>query len=204
MGFGTKSRRIYVVKTAGKIPSLVLALPKHLLLDWYDLYENFCFSIFKKKRKSESYKCVFSFVSFYLCSRYVPTPVRSLSWEGEGDGPQQSFRLWWSSWQQAVLFFRALPSVVVVVFGLSWHLSLKGDACSKNAALLLPSVFKNCLLWGGVGGPGELYLGLSYRGLWPYEKRLQKEPRWMALWLWERFLSELKHDPKVCFETCLQ
>lgn len=45
MGFRTKSRRISVSRTAGRIPLLVLALPKHLLMHWYDSYENFCFRL---------------------------------------------------------------------------------------------------------------------------------------------------------------
>lgn len=103
--------------------------------------------------KSKSYECVLSFVSLHLSSRYDPTHVLSLFWEGEGGEPQQPFMLWYRSWRQAVLFFHALPSVVVVLFGLSWHLSLNADACSKNAAFLLwrwelplPSVFRNGLL----------------------------------------------------------
>lgn len=179
--------RISVARTARKMLSLVLLCPRIYL----------CIGMIYMRI---SYERVFSFVFFHLFSRYVPASVLSLSWEGEGGGggPQQSVRLWWSSWKQAIVFFHALPSVVVVMFSLSWHLSLKADAFSKNASLLLwrwelplPSVFKNCLL----------PLGWLLRRGWRAQRALLRPFLYGSLTSWEKVTEGAKVNGPVAMRA---
>lgn len=136
------------------------------------------------------------FVILHISSRYDPIRVLSLFWEGGGgsDGPQQSFRLWFSSWRRALLFFHALPSVVVVLFSLSWPLSLNADTFSESTVLLwrwelpLPAVFGNgfgVVLRRDWRAWWTLFRSFLHGSLTSWKKKgLQKQPRWMALWLW--------------------
>lgn len=172
----------------------------------------FCFVFYKSK----SCECVLSLVSLHLSSRYDPTHVLSLFWEGGW--------WWWTSAvvQTVIQLLKTSCPVppcltkgggavwpLLTPFLKPWRIFEKRSPPTLEVGTAFAFCFqKLCCLWGGcrggVGGHGEFCLGLSYVGLWPSGKWLQKQPRWTALWLGEHFLSDLKYDPKVCSETCLQ
>jgi len=181
MGFGTKSRRISVAKTAGKMPSLVLAL-RNIYLGTDMIYTRISALVSLEKNRTKIKILEVCFLNFFpsmsllgmfqlqcsVCPGKGRVVVMYLSSLSDYDGALED-RLSRSSMPYQVWFWWCSASPDTFPYRLMHFQKMQpSDFGNRNCLCLLFSK-TICCLWGGcqgiVGGHGELCLGPSCMGL---------------------------------------